>query len=408
MKPKPWYRFADRTDPKVADIYVMDAIAFEDFWGDGSVCTPKQFLGDLAALPADVGTIRVHINSPGGDVFAAIGIANALREQAMSKGRTVETIVDGLAASAATIVMMAGSKVTVSDNSLVMIHNPWTIALGNAADMRKQADMLDQVTETIIATYLWHVTELSADDIRALMDAETWMDAADAITYGFATDKVEGLKAAASIDPVNLAKLKVPEKFAARVAALAASTEEPAPAPAPVSAPEEPAADPAPAVEEPSPAVEPSPAAAQPSPVEAAARPEDVLAMCVTAGLEATFALQLMKDGTSPADAAQLISAEKDKRAADAQRKADITALCINFKCEDMLATVIDLPFDRAKEIVARVKSKVDVVEIQAHLQPHGGDAPQKPRVDTAAIYRARNYPAAQEPNVLSFKRSER
>jgi ATP-dependent Clp protease protease subunit len=114
---------------------------------------------------------------------------------------------------------MAGSKIHIADNALVMVHHPYTISVGNAAEMRKMADTLDQIAEAIIATYRWH-SELSEDEIRQLMDAETWMDADTAIANGFATEKVEGLQVAASIDARAMAKFKVPAEFKARVDAL--------------------------------------------------------------------------------------------------------------------------------------------------------------------------------------------
>src|ERR1051325_2166278 len=200
MKAREWFKFqAAADDASVVDIHIIDFIGdwIDDYWGFG--VTAKAFLDQLAKLSNDVKTVRVHINSPGGDVFAASNIANALREQQASKGRTVETIVDGIAASAASIILMAGSTIKVADNGVVMVHNPWTIAVGNAADMRKSADTLDTLRNTIVATYKWH-SSLSDDELVALMDAETWMDADEAIAKGFATEKVEGLKAAATID----------------------------------------------------------------------------------------------------------------------------------------------------------------------------------------------------------------
>src|SRR5690606_18599525 len=125
-------------------------------------------------------------------------------------------VIDGLAASAASIIAMAGQRVRMADNALLMIHNPWTVGIGNAAEMRKTAETLDTGRDTIIATYRWHAT-LDEKDIADLMDAETWMEADEAIGWGFATEKVEGLKAAASLRPQAIAKLEIPEKYRARV-----------------------------------------------------------------------------------------------------------------------------------------------------------------------------------------------
>jgi ATP-dependent protease ClpP protease subunit len=228
--PRQWFKFANAADtPEVADLEIFGSIGAS--WWDDDAVSAKQFLEDLSALPKNVTTIRVKVNSPGGDVFDGIAIANALREQ-RAKGRTVETTVEGIAASAASVVIMAGETIRIADNALVMVHQPYTIEIGNAAVMRKTADVLDQITDSIITTYRWH-SEMSAEELRALMDAETWMDADEAIAKGFATDKIDGLKAAASIDPKAAAKLKVPEKFKARFDALLAK---PAPEPQPAAA----------------------------------------------------------------------------------------------------------------------------------------------------------------------------
>jgi ATP-dependent Clp protease protease subunit len=230
MKAKaPWYRFRDAADPKVAEIYVDDFIGdwvdqfINEYLDTTSPLTAKAFIADLAALPDTVKTIRVHINSPGGDVFAATTIANSLRDQRVTKGRKVETVIDGLAASAASIIAMAGSPVRMADNALLMIHDPWSVAMGNAAEMRKAADVLDQVRDTIVAAYRWHST-LEPKAIEKLMAAETWLDAEAAQEGGFVDEVVSGLKAAASINPKAVERLNIPERFRARVDALLATT----------------------------------------------------------------------------------------------------------------------------------------------------------------------------------------
>lgn len=202
-----------------ADLYIYDDIG-KSWMGDETV-TAKQFVADLAALPASVKAIRVHVNSMGGDVFDALAIANALRAQRTTKGRTVEMTVDGIAASAASVVLMAGSPIKIADNALIMIHDPFTLGMGNAEDMRRLADDLDTVRDAIVATYKWQVP-LSEDEIKALMDAETWMDADAAIKNGFATTKIKGLKAAASISQQAFGQYQIPEQYRARVLALGA------------------------------------------------------------------------------------------------------------------------------------------------------------------------------------------
>jgi ATP-dependent protease ClpP protease subunit len=282
---KSWFRFDNAAaggDQTVADIYILDFIgSWDDDWiarnfGYDMGVTARAFVEQLAALPSDVKTIRVYINSPGGDVQGGVNIANALREQA-SKGRTVETYINGIAASIASVIAMAGSKVHVADNALVMVHNPWSLAIGNAAEMRRTADILDTIRAQILATYKWH-SKLTDEELIALIDGPdgqgTWMDADQAIANGFATDKVEGLKAAASISPKALAKLTVPEKFKARVDAL---LEQPAPKPT-------------------------------------AATAGDVLRICRESNLDVAFAESLIADGAPLADVQSRVSVERAKR----------------------------------------------------------------------------------------------
>ena len=363
-----WYRVQNAEDtPSVVDIHIIDFIGdwIDDYWGFG--VTAKAFIKELAALPDSVTTIRVHLNSPGGDVFAALNIANALRDQQTAKGRTVETIVDGLAASAASIVAMAGSTVTMADNALLMIHNPWTVALGDAADLRKTADTLDTVRDTIVATYQWH-TDLEADAIVALLDAETWMDADEAIAQGFATDKVEGLRAAASLRPAAVSRLHVPEAYAARVQAWVA-----------------------PADTDPAPAADPPPAASPP-PVDPPASPADVLGRVRAAQLGIDVAEALIAEGASLAQVDARIAAASAEREATARRHTEIRALCQAARlpelADDYLAGA--MPLAAIRHQLATMQARLDVVEIDAGLAPasrHG----QRAVIDTTAVYAARN-----------------
>jgi ATP-dependent protease ClpP protease subunit len=359
---KKWFAFKALAGGDVAELHIDDFIGDwnDAFWGSTEV-TAKALVKQLSELPDTVKNIHVHINSPGGDVFAAATIANALRAQ-IANGRKVVTMVDGLAASAASVIAMAGETVRMADTALMMVHNPWSIAIGNAAEMRKTADTLDVIRDTIVAAYQWH-SKLEAKDIVALLDAETWMDADEAMANGFATEKVEGLKAAASIDPRAASTLKVPERFADRVSALFAKPEEAAP-PAPPPAPT----------------------------VEASAKPEDVIALCAEAGLDLPFANALVKEGATLPAAQARAAAEKTTRAAEAKRRTDIDALCKNAKVPDLAKGLIDggTSFEAAKAIVAQVTAMVDRVEIDGHLSPDQGTR-QKPILDATAIYAARN-----------------
>lgn len=149
----------------------------EESWFDDDV-TPQLFKEELNAGNGD---ITVWINSPGGDCVAAAQIYNMLSNYS---GK-VTVKIDGIAASAASVIAMAGDTVLVSPVSMMMIHNPATIAWGDSAEMQKVIAMLDEVKESIINAYEIK-TGLDRKKLSKLMDAETWMDANSAVEYGFA------------------------------------------------------------------------------------------------------------------------------------------------------------------------------------------------------------------------------
>ncbi len=154
----------------------------EDSWFDDDV-TPQMFKEELMDGSGD---ITVWINSPGGDCVAAAQIYNMLREY----DGNVTVKIDGIAASAASVIAMAGDKVLMSPVSMMMIHNPMTIAFGDSGEMQKAIDMLAGVKDSIINAYELK-TGLSRTRLSHLMDAETWMDANKAIELGFADEIIK-------------------------------------------------------------------------------------------------------------------------------------------------------------------------------------------------------------------------
>ena len=160
-------------------LYLNGVISEETWWGDE--VTPKMFKDELLA---GTGDITVWINSPGGDVFAAAQIYNML----MDYTGKVTVKIDGLAASAASVIAMAGGDVYMSPVSMIMIHNPSTIAIGDSEEMLRAKALLDEVKESIINAYELK-TGLSRTKLSHLMDAESWMNANKAIELGFA-DKI--------------------------------------------------------------------------------------------------------------------------------------------------------------------------------------------------------------------------
>ena len=175
MKRKFWNWVRNENDES-RTLFLNGEISDETWYGDE--VTPKMFKEELQDGEGD---ITVWINSPGGDVFAAAQIYNMLMDY---KGN-VTVKIDGLAASAASVIAMAGTEVQMSPVAVMMIHNPATIAIGDSSEMKKAIDMLDEVKESIMNAYEIK-TGLSRSRISHLMDAESWFNAKKAVELGFA------------------------------------------------------------------------------------------------------------------------------------------------------------------------------------------------------------------------------
>jgi ATP-dependent Clp protease protease subunit len=189
---KKFWAFKAAANDKPAELLLYGEISDYSWWGDE--VTPKQFKKDLDAL-GDVDKINVFINSPGGDVFAGQAIHSMLKRHKAQ----IHVYVDGLAASAASVVAMAGDVIYMPRNAMMMIHNPWTWGVGYASDFRKVADELDKIRETLVEAYKAK-TGLEDTEIIAVMDAETWLTAEEAVEKGFADEIEETKQVAASID----------------------------------------------------------------------------------------------------------------------------------------------------------------------------------------------------------------
>ena len=171
-----WTNQTDNPKENGRTLFLNGTIADES-WYDDDV-TPQLFKDDLYA---DSGDVIVWLNSPGGDCVAAAQIYNMLKEYPGN----VTIKIDGIAASAASLIAMAGDNVLMSPVSMMMIHNPLTMAVGNADDMQKAAEMLNEVKDSIINAYELK-TGLSRSKLSHLMDNETWMNAVKAVELGFA------------------------------------------------------------------------------------------------------------------------------------------------------------------------------------------------------------------------------
>lgn len=203
---KSWYKVTAKADA-TAEISIFEEIGG---WG----VTAKDFISDLKKI--DAKQITLSINSPGGNVFDALAMFNALR----AHDATITTKVMGVAASAASVVAMAGDTIEMPANSFLMIHNPLTFAYGNADEMRDMADVLDKIAASLIGIYVAR-TGLPEDEVKALLDAETWLNADEALAKGFATSVIADLKIAASFDTDRL-----PEHIKAVFAAVDAKNAE--------------------------------------------------------------------------------------------------------------------------------------------------------------------------------------
>lgn len=186
---KNWYSIQSKAAAP-AEISIFDEIGL---WG----VTAKQFIADLKAI--DSSTIKLSINSPGGSVFDALAMFNALRQHPAS----IEVVIMGVAASAASLVAMAGDKIVMPENAFMMVHNPLNFAYGNADELREMADVLDKIGASLVATYVSR-TGLPEEEVKALLDAETWLSAAEAVEKGFADEMQPAVKVAASYDPARL------------------------------------------------------------------------------------------------------------------------------------------------------------------------------------------------------------
>jgi ATP-dependent protease ClpP protease subunit len=188
----PFYKFRAEAgdEPASAELLIFDAIGD---WEDFGEVSAKAFSADLAKLPKSVKRLDIHINSPGGSVSEANAIYSRLADHASNK----IIYVDGLSASAATLIQMVGHKIYMRANATMMIHSPMALQAGNAEAMRSMAAALDVHSEAMINLYAKR-TGMERDELRGMMDKETWMTAQQAVDKGFA-DEVRGVVKAAAI-----------------------------------------------------------------------------------------------------------------------------------------------------------------------------------------------------------------
>lgn len=188
---KKYFQIKKKTDKK-GEILIYGDIVSEE-WFANEVTAPgfKQQLDELG----NVSEIDVHINSSGGNVFEGHAIYNMLK---MHKAK-INIYIDALAASIASVIAMSGNTIFMHKNSFLMIHNSWIMTVGNAKELRDTADLLDKTDEASNQAYLDRALNISEEELKELLDAETWLTASEALEKGFIDEILEPNEIAASI-----------------------------------------------------------------------------------------------------------------------------------------------------------------------------------------------------------------
>nr|WP_315448076.1 head maturation protease, ClpP-related [uncultured Pseudomonas sp.] len=213
VQDKTWYALqaSGEATERVIEVFVYGEIGG---WG----ITANQFVQDLRAMDDGVSPVVAAFNSIGGDLFDGLAMHNALSRL----GERCTGRIDALAASAASVAVCGAHRVVIASNAMLMIHNPWTYAAGDAEDFRKVADVLDQTMEAIIAAYKAKAPDIDEVELRRLVAAETWLTANEAVALGLADEVGDGVKVKAC-----LGQGAVLQRFQNAPAELLAQLEEP-------------------------------------------------------------------------------------------------------------------------------------------------------------------------------------
>jgi ATP-dependent Clp endopeptidase proteolytic subunit ClpP len=321
----------------------------------------KAFLDELKAL-GPAAELTVRINSPGGSVFDGVAIYNALKRHEAA----VTVWIDGIAASIASMIAMAGDEVVMPENAMLVLHDPSGLGAGTASDMRAMAEALDRMKAGMVAAYR---DKSGRDDaeIEALLAAETWLSAQEALELGLADRIEQPIRMAAHFD---LSRFRNPPPQLTALAAAVTPQEDP------MSEPDE--SRPLPVVEPEQPAAaEPEPAREDPGPEPAAAGP----------GPEAT----------PPQPTAQVIDLDAvraDERRATLAYVGEVHELCALAGRGDLAAGFVAkaTPVAQVRRALLEARAAVDeATAIRSQVRPASLE-PAQPAIDTAAIYAARNH----------------
>ena len=200
---RPWFRVQAKKD-NTAEVFIYDEIGV-GFFGGG--VSPEALIQEIKALNlTSTDELTVHINSPGGNYFDGNTIHNYLRTV---KAKVVVRV-DGVAASAASVIAMAGDRVEMPENAMLFIHNPWMFVAGDSKTMRKAAEDLDQMRDGAVGTYLRKAGDkLARAELVKMLDAETWLTAEDSVKHGLA-DVVDEPVRAAALAQFDFSKFGIP------------------------------------------------------------------------------------------------------------------------------------------------------------------------------------------------------
>ena len=225
VQDKSWYtvQASGEAEQRTIEVFVYGEIGY---WG----ITANQFVQDLRAMDDGTSPVIVAFNSIGGDLFDGLAMHNALSRL----GERCTGRIDALAASAASVAVCGAHKVVIAASAMLMIHNPWTYAAGDAEDFRKVADVLDQTMEAIIAAYKAKAPNIDEVELRRLVAAETWLTANEAVALGLADEVGDGVKVKACLGQGG-----VLQRYQHAPADLLAQLDEP-PEPDPESEPDKP------------------------------------------------------------------------------------------------------------------------------------------------------------------------
>lgn len=365
-----WYRISARNDAD--DAAAIEVSIYEEIglWGVDA----KQFIEDFKAIDDGASPVIVAINSPGGDVFDGF----ALNGWIQRLGARATARIDGLAASAASVIAVGAHQVVIGESAMMMIHNPWTFAYGDANDLRKTADMMDKTRDGILAAYRRKAPDIEDAELIRMLDEETWLSAGEAVALGLADSIVEqaGAKACRGASGL-LARFKHPPQALLHQETGDGEQETDA-----EDAPKPEGTEPAPEAESTKDAPEPEPEQASANAVAGAVR---IFNACVRAGIP-NLAEEIIMTTKLDDDKAVAAEAERIKTIGELCALARLPELAVDYakdklSADDVRARLIDR--------IAANGGEIDNKEPESEPEKEAA-AKAKSKLNPSAVYAAR------------------